>query len=236
MAHYAEDSNPVPSGKPPSNPSRAQPQRRLPRTRGRYPGTNLSCTGQPAGSFRPCVRRPAHASVAAGRPELNCPVLLGEFPTDSALVYNNRPTSPPTGIAESFLIELSGCRSGMYVYRRARLQNRRRPIRLKCPGASGCPSGMIHDLKPGVELLAGALPRIRVVVQDGPKRRTRVRLGRGHCCPPQGIARTDFVKMLVRQHTGQNVNSPPAQKNAGRRAGRHFDGNYQQCRPRRPQA
>ena len=85
-----------------------QPQRRLPRACGRYPGKHLSPTGQPAGSFRPCVRRPAHASVAAAKPKTECPPLLGDFPTDSPLFYNSPGTSPPTGIAEPFPTELSG--------------------------------------------------------------------------------------------------------------------------------
>ena len=57
------------------------------------------------------LRRLDDASVAAAKPEIECPSLLGDFPTDSALFYNNRPTSAPTGIAERFPPELSCCRS-----------------------------------------------------------------------------------------------------------------------------
>ena len=78
------------------------------RDRGRYPGKNLSRTG--ASSFRPCVRRLADASMAAAKLEIRCPPLLGEFPTDSALFFNNRPTSSPARFAEPLPTELSGGR------------------------------------------------------------------------------------------------------------------------------
>ena len=78
------------------------------RDRGRYPGKNLSRTG--ASSFRPCVRRLADASMAAAKPGIECPPLLGEFPTDSALFYNSPSASAPTGIAEPLPTELSGGR------------------------------------------------------------------------------------------------------------------------------
>ena len=56
------------------------------------------------------LRRPAHASVAAAKPEIECPSLLGDFPTDSPLFFNSRPTSSPARFAEPFPTELSGGR------------------------------------------------------------------------------------------------------------------------------
>ena len=103
------------------------------RDRGRYPGKNLSRTG--ASSFRPCVRRPAHASMATAKPETECPPLLGDFPTDSALFYIItgkvcRTISHRT-VRWSYLIGTS--------VNEARLQNAGGSIRLKRPGASGHP-------------------------------------------------------------------------------------------------
>ena len=171
LAHYAEDSNPVPSGKPPSNPSR-------------HPNLNGGChvladgiPGQtcPAGhvplaaSCPPvayhfynshsehllvCHHLPSVRSVAmaadkapkggrmfvnnTGLKNLNSDTrqflsalcqaagsrLSGRRQAGTQLsrtprgilygfgpFYNNRPTSPPTGIAEPFPTELSGCRS-----------------------------------------------------------------------------------------------------------------------------
>ena len=42
--------------------------------------SNRPCAGQPHGTWRPCVKRPADACVATAAPEIECPAGTGDSP------------------------------------------------------------------------------------------------------------------------------------------------------------
>ena len=71
-------------------------------------------------------------------------------------------------------------------------------------------------------------------ILNGPSTKRNREFLRQHFIIRQEVS-LPFNAFFKAQAQHQNVNSPPAQKNAGRKTGCHFHGHHQQCRPRRPQ-